>query len=233
MGKIQIIENLFYNIFLYSFLLPLISFFFFKKIKSDSSCVLIIIYGIIFFLLNLFFSDFEKKASLLKLYYTLYTFLEYVLFTAIMYSKVKSIAFRRLIIAASIGFVAFQVIHFTTMRIAVLDSIPIGIETILIFIYIIFYFYEQFKVPSGNFIYHNYVFWIAFGIMIYLGGSFFFNIMADYMYSRISPYWDLTYIGDIVKNALFLYGLILFKMNYKGNSNNKKTSVPYLDMDFT
>ena len=232
MDKIQIIENLFYNIFLFSFLLPLISLFFSKKLRKDSSCLVLLLYCVIFFFLNLFFPFFEKQ-GLLKIYYTAYTFLEYVLFTYIIWVKIKSKSFKILVASLSLLFFVFQVFHYYTVKIKVLDSIPIGIETILIFIYIIFYFYEQFKQPSNSYLYQNYMFWIAFGIMIYLGGSFFFNILADYITQRIIEHWPLTYIADILKSLFFLYGLLLFKSKHNGDYNNKSSSLPFLDIDFT
>ena len=101
------------------------------------------------------------------------------------------------------------------------------------FSYIIFYFYEQFKVSNPDYVYRNPTFWIFFGILIYLGEVFFFNILADYISKQtVLKYWDLTYIGDIVKNILFLYALFILR----NNSNHKqpqKKSIPHLDMDFT
>jgi hypothetical protein len=115
----------------------------------------------------------------------------------------------------------------------VVDSLPIGVETILLFSYIIFYFYEQFKQPNPDYVYRNPTFWIFFGILIYLGGSFFFNILADYMNKKtVVKLWSLTFIGDIVKNLLFLYALFLIKNHSKSQLHQKK-SIPHLDMDFT
>jgi hypothetical protein len=115
----------------------------------------------------------------------------------------------------------------------VVDSLPIGVETILLFSYIIFYFYEQFKQLNPDYVYKNPTFWIYFGILIYLGGSFFFNILADYMNKKtVAQYWNLTYIPDIVKNILFLYALLIIK-NHSNNKLPQKKSIPHLDMDFT
>jgi hypothetical protein len=133
----------------------------------------------------------------------------------------------------SILFIAFQFFHYFTIRLDVIDSLPIGVETILLFTYIIFYFYEQFKQPNPDYIYRNETFWIAFAIMIYLGGSFFFNILANYINPRmVLNYWFLTFIGDIVKNIIFLIALYAIKSTNKNKPHQKK-SIPHLDMDFT
>jgi hypothetical protein len=109
-----------------------------------------------------------------------------------------------------------------------IDSIPIGVETILIYSFIIYCFYEQFKQTQSDFIYKDPFFWFAFGIMIYLGGSFFFYILADHINEdKLVEYSRLTYIADIVKNALFLYALILLSTKGRPSGYN---SVPNLDM---
>ena len=114
-----------------------------------------------------------------------------------------------------------------------IDSLPIGVETIFLFAYIIFYFYEQFKQPNPIELYRNETFWITVAIMIYLGGSFFFNILVPYLNPRmVLNYWYLTFIGDIVKNILFLYALFV-KKNHSNKQQPQKKSIPHLDMDFT
>ena len=231
MDKIQIIENLFYNILVYSFLVPLGSFFFYKKIKSEAGFFIIIFYSVLFFLLNIFFPFFDSRGTL-KLYYSVYTFLEYTSFTLLFYLKIKTKIFKFLIITLTILFIAFQIFHYYNIKDREIDSLPIGVETILLFTYIIFYFYEQFKQPNVDYIYKNHVFWIAFGVMIYLGGSFFFYLLANYM-STIRQYWDLTYIGDVLKNIIFLYSLIVLKRSISKDSSHSKKNIPYLDMDFT
>lgn len=233
MDKIQIIENLFDYILLYSFLIPLVAIFFFRRFRTDASCILILLYGLIYFLLNLFFSYFDTH-GFLKIYYFFYTFLEYSLFTFLLYSKISDRRFKLLMVILSVGFVLFQAIHYYTVKLKLIDSIPIGIESILIFIYIFYFFYEQFKTPSAAYLSQNYIFWIIIGILFYLGSSFFFYILADYVNKQILQYWNLTYIGDIVKNVLFLYGLYLFKPSDGNYSNRKKSpKLPFLDMDIT
>lgn len=230
MDKIQIIENLFYYIFLYSFLVPLGSFLFLKKVKTEIDFIIIIVYSLLFFLLNLFFPSFDKN---LKTYYFIYTFFEYTSFTLLFFTKINNRFFKILILLFSVFFICFQIFHYYAIKLKLLDSLPIGVETILLFTYIIFYFYEQFKLPNGDYIYKNHIFWIAFGILIYLGGSFFFYILANYASMKVMKYWDLTYIGDILKNVLFLISLLVLKKNVPKKNSVPKKSIPYLDMDFT
>jgi len=111
-----------------------------------------------------------------------------------------------------------------------LDTVPVGVETILIFIFIFLFFYEHFNDTKNEYIYHNYCFSIAIGILIYLGGSFFLNILADLLgKAEAHKYWYLTYIAEIIKNILFSIAIIIY-VRKPGKKESKTASIPYLDM---
>ncbi len=111
-----------------------------------------------------------------------------------------------------------------------MDSVPVGIETILILIFIFFFFYEHFNDTKTEYIYHNYCFWVSVGILIYLGGSFFFYILAnDLGKAERSNYWYLTWIAEIIKNILFSIALIMYARKPNSKTSQQPT-VPYLDM---
>jgi hypothetical protein len=223
---------MYYNTFLYSFLLPLVAFLIIsKKAKPNNVVLIVLIYSLLFFLLNVFYDDISSVRYLKKPYIFSYTFFEYCLFGSVLYIKIRNKSFKRLIIVLSILFFLFQAIYYFTSRIKTLDSIPIGIETILIFIYVIYYFKEQFNNPENSFIYSDYVFWILVGIMVYLGGSFFFYILANHLdQKQIDQYWTYTYITDILKNIFLMISVFMFALNLKNPSQKQKSSVPYLDM---
>ena len=132
----------------------------------------------------------------------------------------------------SLIFVVFQISYFFTAQAVVLDSVPIGVETILLFIYIIFFLFEQFKSQKNLYIYSHPLFWVSMGIMIYLGGSFFFNILANHMEpEQINKYWYFTFLADIIKNVCFSIAVIVYFKNPPIETPNHRTrSVPCLDM---
>jgi hypothetical protein len=102
-------------------------------------------------------------------------------------------------------------------------------ETILLFIYIIFYFYDYFKNPKAQVVYNHYCFWISIGILIYLGSSFFFNILANHMTdSEMQELYYLTYISEFIKNLVLVASIIVYHRQPKPK---KSTSIPYLDFD--
>lgn len=80
--------------------------------------------------------------------------------------------------------------------------------------------------------YNNPGFWIAVGILIYLGGSFFFYILTNHIpREQIYKYKLLTYIAEIIKNILFAVALLMYLR--KRPENDKKVKVPNLDFSLT
>jgi hypothetical protein len=66
--------------------------------------------------------------------------------------------------------------------------------------------------------------------MLYLGGSFFFYILANHMNrQQVLKFWTLSYLTDIVKNILFTVSIFIFSKN-RQKQKNDKPSIPNLDM---
>lgn len=98
------------------------------------------------------------------------------------------------------------------------------------FTFIFLFFFEQFKSQKVDFIYNNIGFWYSSGILLYLGGSFFFNILANHMeQSEVDHFWQLTLIGEILKNILFLFAIITSSKKTELPNTSKK-DMPFLDM---
>ena len=228
MVKIQTIEKLFYLIVVYSYLLlPAIFLFNFSKKKE---IILLALYGILFFgLLNIY--EHLPNRNLRILYICVYTFLEYAVFAYLIGSSIKHKILQKIILLLSFCFLAFQIVYYLTSDFKRLDSVPIGIETILMFIYIAFYFYNYFKIGTDRYIYHVPTFWIAIGILIYLGGTFFFNILINHVdQQQYKTFWHLTYVPEILKNVLFSVSIFIFAKQPLQKVGDKVKNIPYLDM---
>ena len=232
MGKIQKIEALFYNILTYTYLFPpLVFFLFWNKLKLEKSGLWVNIYAISFFFIVLLEDSITTTRFSTRIYYQSFTFFEYIFFTGIFWFAIKNTRIRSIIIILSIAFSIFQVIYFFIEKFKRIDSLPIGVETILILLYIFYFFYEQLKEPKDRHLSENHFFWAAAGILIYLSGSFFMNILANAMdQNQISTYWFLTYIVDIIKNIFLAIGLFVLA-RHKPNQEKIKKSVPFLDMN--
>lgn len=215
----------------YSFVLPLIFFFvYINKTRKSNVCIIILIYCIIFFCLNFFYENIPKDTTSKKVYYFSYTLCEYLTFAAIFWLKIKNLILKRLIALISVLFILFQIIYFSTVRLKRLDTVPIGVETILIYFFAIYFLYEEFRNTKKTSLLSDHFFWISIGILFYLGGAFFFYILANHLdRNEVNDYWYLSYNADIVKNLLFTVAIYIYGRKAPSlNSQNK--AVPYLDM---
>lgn len=220
-----------YTALTYSYLLlPLGFLLFHAKNWKIRDVTLIAIYGLIAFLF-LFFDIDSVPIDYKKLYAFTYTSTEYFFFTFFLWLNISNKKAKWLIIVLSVSFYLFQGFYFLYAKIGRIDSIPVGVETIFLFIYIFIYFFENFKTPKAAYIYNHYCFWIAVGILIYLGGAFFFYILANHVDPKeLDPYWDLTYIAEIVKNIFFFVALLVFQPNSKSNKIQQVSNMPFLDI---
>ncbi len=134
-------------------------------------------------------------------------------------------------LVCSILFLAFQIFYFFEAKLIRLDSIPIAIETILIFIYIIYFFYEFSKKTTGEYIYYHYCFWISIGILLYLGGSFFFNILINNLNPQeVETFGKMTFIAEILKNILFALAIYFYSRFPVVKIKSRSFQIPNLDM---
>ena len=231
MVKIQVIEKLFLHILTFSFLLiPLTYLFFRSKRRSD---LIIVVYGILFFFLLYLINPDHRyiPKPYLQIYQTFYTFCEYLFFTYLLFQNITINKFKIIILTFTVLFISFLIYDYSINKVNKLDSIPVGIETILIFIYISFFFYQNFKNTNEEYIYIQPCFWVSIGMLIYLGGTFFFNILVNHIdKTQVAKYWFLTYIADIFKNLLFCISIIVSVRSYHKEKLPHK-SVPHLDLD--
>jgi hypothetical protein len=69
------------------------------------------------------------------------------------------------------------------------------------------------------------------GILVYLGGSFFFYLSINHLdEADITRFGNLTYIAEIIKNILFSISMFIYSNYSKKNLQNKIKKLPNLDM---
>lgn len=227
-NKSKVIEKLFYYIVTYSYLLLPLFFIISHSKKRDFIPSLLAIYGVMCFLFLLFYSDIPK--DLRQYFKTAYTFFEYAVFTAVFWVNIRQAKVKHLIVVVSILFFAFQIFYLVTGKVRRLDSIPIAIETILLLIYILYFFYQFSKDLSTAYIYNHYGFWVAVGVLIYLGGSFFFFILIDHLdRDEVIAFGNITYVAEIIKNILFATAIYIYAKHPFKTKPVKQVHIPYLD----
>jgi hypothetical protein len=166
------------------------------------------------------------------LYFFLYTSFEYFSFTYLILLGITNKRIKQIILFFSICFAIFQIAtYLLNSEYKRLDSISVGIETILIFIYIFLFFYDHSKNNKAGFIYNHPTFWLCVGILLYLGGSFFFNILANYMSSaELQNYWEYASVAELLKNLFFVVAMLIAPHQHKLTLIHQ-SQVPYLDID--
>jgi hypothetical protein len=162
--------------------------------------------------------------------YACFTALEYSIFAFIIWDNIKNVRFRKFIFWSSLLFLAFLPIYYITTDFGSIDSIPIGISTILILIFSFYFFFEQMNDTQSLFIYSKYIFWFITGIMIYLAGSFFIYVSANHVEKSIrETFWLFTNVFYVVKNIFFGIGVYL-ALKKKTNSDLSISQLkPYLN----
>ncbi|MBA2498774.1 MAG: hypothetical protein H0V30_03520 [Chitinophagaceae bacterium] len=119
-----------------------------------------------------------------------------------------------------------------TVEIKTIDTIPIGIETIIILTFSFYFLYERMNEPTTDLIYNDYRFWIVLGMIIYLAGSFFIYIFSDQVDRNLfNKYLSLTYIFYALKNILFTLGILIYVRSEPIKQRNKKETLPFLDIN--
>lgn len=233
MEKSKIIEELFYYIVAFSYLVLPVSFFFLKNKKRNLLPILLLAYGVVCFCFLFFYEYYSADLPRTTKHYlrAFYTFFEYAAFAFLFWANLRNRLLKNLIVIFSISFLLFQVVYSITSKVQRLDSIPIGIETILILVYIFFFFYEFSKNLTSTYIYNHYCFWIAVGVLIYLGGSLFFYLSINQLSKdeRIA-FGNFTYVAEIIKNILFALSLFIYGRYSFEKTEKNSSSVPFLDM---
>jgi hypothetical protein len=164
----------------------------------------------------------QKNSTLL---YQCFTVLEFNLFGAFLYTQINTKAIRKAIVISGIIFALFSFI-FPYFQEENIDSVPIGVETIIILIFSFYYLYEQMNDTSTLFIYSTYPFWMVIGVVLFLSGSFFTYIFADSLPpNEVNKYWVITNVFSIVRSLFFCIGIVV--------SSKPPRTLPPSDFEFS
>lgn len=114
----------------------------------------------------------------------------------------------------SVLFLTFLAYYTFTAKVKGIDSIPIGIETILIMLFAFYYFFEELQDVDTEFIYTKFTFWLVLGMLLYLAGSLFIylfssQLLAEHRDNEVAFYWVFTNIFSILKNILFVVAILI------------------------
>jgi hypothetical protein len=210
LAKTKTIENLFIYIAIYSDILPILFFLiFFKKVRGNKTTwvlTLFVFFDLIFNILLGYFVPikYHNKA------YPIFTFFEMLFFSYFFYLEIRKPASKKTILIVSTIFAVALLIYYYYAYyfrkiVPHIDSVPIAIETLLIYLFSFFYFFQELNDNTTFFIYNKSSFWYVLGILIYLSGSFFIYIFANQLsIKELERYWIITNISSFSKNLFFI-----------------------------
>jgi hypothetical protein len=195
-------SHLFANIGRYIDLLPILLFvlFVFKDKKTANKGLWVIFFYCVFVAVNdnVLFQLIDDDHF--NYVFSTFTLLEFLTFTAFLWCNTNNSLFKKLLVISAILFSFFIGIYFLTVEFNFIDSIPIGVETILVIGFSVYFLYEQVN-NSNDLLYNTAEFWIITGFLIYLAGSFFIYIYANHVpVSELKKFWFVTFIFAILKN---------------------------------
>lgn len=178
-----------------------------------------------FFTINLLL----RNAGRYALLYESFTAIEYLLFAGFLHVNTKSRSAKNLLVILSLSFTIFFFVYTYAFpkEFRYIDSVPIGIETILILIFSFFYLYEQINDTTTLFLYNRYTFWVILGMVLYLAGSFFIYIFTNFLTPKeVLKYWPITNFVSILKNIFFCIAIYI-------NAQPKKEDHLYQNLDLS
>jgi hypothetical protein len=142
---------------------------------------------------------------------SLFTLIEYSLFSLYYYFLIDSRKFKRFVYLISVPFYALVLLNFFFLgRSKQFDALPASAEAFIIIIYCIYYFYEQLNKPQVTFIYSTFHFWISIGIFIYMAGTFVLFVQSSMLSdNERNNFWIINLISNILKNILFSISFII------------------------
>lgn len=90
------------------------------------------------------------------------------------------------------------------------DAVPASLESILIIIFCVTFFFEQMRDMDVPFVYSSKTFWITVAILVYMSATFFLFVSAEFLTQQErQKYWFINLISNLIKNLLLTIAFIM------------------------
>jgi hypothetical protein len=197
----------------FSGLLPIVLFLVFFKRNNESKLWVIFLYAILSVFTDAAFSAIPKDEENAEFYlFSLFTIIEYSIFTIFIFLQIKSKLIRWIIGIISLLFYGFAIYNVLKAQENNFDSLPASIECVFVILFCILFFFEQMRNTEVSFIYSSKVFWVTASVLLYLAATLFLFISAAYLTpDEMDAYWSINFISNILKNILLSIAFILPK----------------------
>jgi hypothetical protein len=191
-----------------------------KRNKQDWTPV-IFFYFLYSIVSDLFLDQISKKFLQTEIVsFRLFTIVEFISFSIIFYKINFSISKKRIILQSSSLFFLAIIIDLLTNSIENFDSLPTGVESILILFYCILTLYEQ--ISTGKPLY-SFPVLFAFSLILFFAGTFFLFILSqnNFENEEFSNLYDyIVAISKILMTLLMSVGILASR---KTETQNNRT----------
>ncbi len=152
------------------------------------------------------------KDSQVKFYlFSFFTVVEYTVFSIFLYLNFKSARIKKIILGTIPLFyivVSYYILNKNESN--YFDAIPASLESILIIIFSVCFFFEQIRDMEVSFIYSSKTFWIIVAILVYMSATFFLFVSAEFVsQEERRSYWFINSISNLIKHILLTVAFII------------------------
>lgn len=225
----SIIENFFFFANL-SNILPLAIFLFYFSLTRKVGYAKAVAISCAYVLL--FVAYYKLFPERIDAYFDAANFLgEYLAFSGIIYFSFNTSLFRKIVVFAGIAFLLFFIIYLTGFVITELDPVINSVKSIILIILSLLVFYERFQKETEQFIYADYRFWGLIGLIIYISGSFLFNLAYSEYFVEVKDLEIIIPSLFLVKSIFLAISLILLIKQTKKSPGRKEKDIPFLDLE--
>jgi hypothetical protein len=218
-------------------LLPLIFFFLFKT-NSREKTLRVILFYIIYCIINEGLSFYLQDIRSGDFIYLLYAFtiVEFTFFCYFIYLILPQNFIKRVIIpfvwAFFLLFTGVNYLFYNTAK--EFDSLAVGIESIIIILLCAYYLFYQVKSSNSLLVYSTFNFWVVITFFLYFSGTFFLYLFADKMarnpeFQRL--YFIINLSFNIMKNILLCVAMVMKSEKSVNYRSDKQDLFPDLDDD--
>lgn|GEM_PF-3878564 len=192
-------------------LLPVIVYFSFKKKGKLLQAIVFfntfyLVYDFLYYLIR----NFDKEmGDYFNLFYVPLEYLLIYYFFRILYKSKSSLKFLNYTV---LFFLTFWAVSSYFIPVSTFNSILNGLESLIVIILTLIYFYEEIKAPQSLFIYSQPQFWGVIGFFLFFAGSFFVFLYKQTYKQEELFREQYSYIHSsffILRNLLFSIALFI------------------------
>lgn len=195
----------------FSGILPIVFFLVFYKRNNERKLWVIFVYVLLSFITDFLLGSVPKNSPEKFYIFSLFTAIEYGLFSAFLYMNLKSKKLRTFVVAAAplfYGLVIYFFFHHNQTN--DFDAIPASLESMLVIIFCVCFFFEQIMDMEVSFIYSSKTFWIVVALLVYMSAVFFLFISSEFFTTEErKAYWFINFISNIIKHILLASAFIM------------------------